>query len=111
MTGGGNGGYQSNFLPDSNSTEMFSNTLLSDLGLLGSNGQLIDYYDQPSHALGANGVNGAGAMYGSGSGSSMSGGPSPSDSLDLSFLGINQDGSSNGQDATQALFNQLTAGW
>ncbi|GAA5967920.1 hypothetical protein JCM3765_001787 [Sporobolomyces pararoseus] len=114
--GGGVGGAPlPNGLPDPSSEEMFSANFLSDLGLLSSNGQLIDYFDQANTA----GSGGAGAsFYGSGStggGSSIAGGPSPSDSLDLTFLGFGnggQDGkNANSQDATQALFNQLTGGW
>ena len=114
--GGGGGAPLANGLPDPSSEEMFSANFLSDLGLLSSNGQLIDYFDQANTT--ASGGTGA-SFYGSGStgggGSSIGGGPSPSDSLDLSFLGFGnggQDGkNANGQDATQALFNQLTAGW
>ncbi|GAA6010723.1 hypothetical protein JCM11491_002915 [Sporobolomyces phaffii] len=95
------------------STEMFENTFLSDLGLLSSNGQLLDYYNPPN--LGSNGANHNAAMYGtSSSASGSAGGPSPSDSFDLSFLGFGNgtnDGGTNGQDASQVLFNQLTAGW
>ncbi|GAA5910772.1 Zn(II)2Cys6 transcription factor [Sporobolomyces salmoneus] len=104
--------------------ELFSNNFLSDLGLLSnSQGQLIDYYassqPNPPAAPGGNG-----AMYSSsnGGGSGGSGGPSPSDSFDLAFFGLgteegNQFGAmgggpaGSGQDATQVLFNQLTAGW
>ncbi|GAA6062125.1 hypothetical protein JCM10212_003160 [Sporobolomyces blumeae] len=108
-----------------NSSDPFSAAFLSDLGLLDFNGQPIDYYGNSSSNASTStypsyGVvgqshhhNGHGHGAGSSSGSttsSIQGGPSPSDSFDLSFLGVNG-AVGAGQDATQALFNQLTGGW
>lgn len=81
--------------PDS--SQLFSNTFLSDLGLLNVDGHMLDYYGQPPS-----------------NGSGSAGGPSPSDTVDLSFLGFSSDlngGSSNPPDASQALFSTLTGGW
>jgi len=78
-------------------SQLFSNTFLSDLGLLNVDGHMLDYYGQPPS-----------------NGSGSAGGPSPSDTVDLSFLGFSSEfngGAVNPPDATQALFSTLTGGW